>query len=285
MSFHETKLITSKDWDVWLNVVKSKSTSYHIWSLVNPALNTKPTLLPEPQEPAIPYIPDIALAGDISKAVSNYKLQLTKYKTDLARWEKQQSSLTGILDFLYASISNANLIYLESVEVHPWDYLRALKAKMAPWDPARSLAIEKEYHRVRAGPTSRQSAEAWMDEWTQTLARARDDGLAETSDPARVYRDFFLAIEEHAPMLSSVCEFSMSSTMDFTTALATAEEMFRRKIRPHSTKEIASHSLFAIGNTTSNTSNNAPGPSRQEPQNPLEQAQAKTATSNPLRSS
>ena len=240
MSFQETKLITSKDWDDWLIVVKGKSSSYHIWSLVNPALNTKPTALPEPQEPAIPHIPDTASAEDSSKAVSKYTLQVTKYNTDLARWEKQQASFTRILDFIYASISKANLVYIESAEVHPWDYLRALQAKLAPSDSARSLAIEKDYHRVKAGPTSRQSVEAWIDEWTHTLARARDNGLAETSDPERVYRDFLLAIEKYAPILSSVCEFNMSSMTDFTTALAISEDDFRRYIRHHGTKETAS---------------------------------------------
>ena len=217
-------------------IVKGKSTSQHIWNLVNPALNTKPAALPESQEPVMPLIPDTSSAEDSSRALSKYKLQVTKYETDLARWENQQASLASILDFLYASISKANLVYLERVEVHPWDYLRALKAKLAPSDLARSFAIEKEYHRVKTGPTSRQSIEAWIDEWTHTLARARNNGLAEASDQKRIYRDFLLAVENYAPTLSSVCKLGMSSTTDFTTALATAEERFRHYIRLHGTK-------------------------------------------------
>ena len=256
MSSHETKLITSKDWDAWLNVVKGKATSYHIWGLVNPAINTKPAELIEPVEPSIPQLPDTASAEDGLKAVSAYRLLMTKYKTDLAKWEKQQASFTKLLDFMYASVSKANLTYLESVEVHPWDYLRALKAKLAPSDSARSLAVEKEYNRVKAGPGSRQSVEAWVDDWAHTLARAKDDGLAEALDQRRVYRDFLLAIEKHAPMLSQVCEFNMDTITDFSTALATAQEKFRHHIRLYDTKKVASHSAFATNETQKNTKAN-----------------------------
>ena len=255
MSFHETKLITSKDWDAWLNVVKGKSTGYHVWGFVNPALDIRPASLPKPVKP-VPLIPDTATAEQESRALTAYKLALAEYKTNLSEWEKQEASFTKLIDFFYASVSKAHTVYFESCEeVHPWDYLRSLKIRLAPSDSARSLTIEKEYHRVKAGPGTRQSAEAWIDDWTHTVARAKDNGLAEASDPKRLYRDFVLAIEKHAPMLSQVCEFSMSNLTDFTAALTLAEEKFRHHIRLHDSKKTGSHSAFATGSTNNAASN------------------------------
>ena len=243
-STQEVKLITSKDWDAWIAIVKGKATGYLIWDLVNPALTTKPTVLIEPIEPAFPAISADAAAN--SASLTAYKLNMTRYKSQVSMWEKQHASFTKLIDFIYSTVGKANLIYLQNTEVHPWDFLRALKAKLAPSDSARSLAVEKEYHRLKAGPGSRRDVEAWVDDWSQTLVQAKDNNLAEALDNRRVYRDFLLAIEKHAPVLAQFCVYGEDNITDYQAALAIAEEKFRQHIRLHDVgKGGVSHSAFA----------------------------------------
>ena len=257
MSYQETKLITSKDWDAWLNVVKGKSTGYHVWGLVNPALDTKPESFPKPVKPVKPqHAADTAMAL-VTRDYADYKTDLSEYKADLAEWEKQQASFTKLIDFFYASVSKANAVYLEGCkEVHPWDYLRALKTKLAPSGPARKIALEKDYNRVKAGPGSRQSPEAWIDDQTHIVARAKDQGLAEATDDERLFRDFALAIESYAPTLSQVCQFGIIKLTNYVEALTEAEEQFRQFVRLYEKKKTGSHTVFATGNTNNNTDSN-----------------------------
>ena len=134
---------------------------------------------------------------------------------------------------------------MQDLEADPWSYLQAPEFKVTNSDWAREIAVEKDYHRVRTGPSSRQDIEAWMHEWTRTLLKAKSIGLAETINDQRVYRDFILAIWDYAPILAQICHFSMDEEADYSIALTRIEERFLRHIRYSDAKSTVSHSTFA----------------------------------------
>ncbi|KAL8717048.1 MAG: hypothetical protein Q9225_005675 [Loekoesia sp. 1 TL-2023] len=142
MSIRELKLASSKDWDAWITIVKGKAIAYRIWDLIDPSKVEKPTPLEKPEEPELD-IPDNEEEEEYTKLLVRYKLQMAKYKSQRSKWKEQHESFTKLIDFIYDTITVANIVYIQKIEVHPWNILRALKQKLAPPDSAYSLGVRK----------------------------------------------------------------------------------------------------------------------------------------------
>ena len=56
-----------------------------------------------------------------------------------------------------------NVTFIQNVEPHPWNVLRALKNTLAPSDQAQSLEVDQRYRKLCKGPGT-QDLEAWLDE-------------------------------------------------------------------------------------------------------------------------
>ena len=84
-------------------------------------------------------------------ALSVYKIQKEEQRTKEALFKKQLTLFSKIIDFIYNTVSAYNQVFFEKVEVYPWDYLRALKVRLAPTDSARIISIEDKYNEVKVG--------------------------------------------------------------------------------------------------------------------------------------
>ena len=241
----EFKLEKSKDWNAWIAVIKGKAVGHQIWDKIDPSLAIKPQQIQKPQEVEEPDEDSI----DDPNAYIKYKLQLTTYKAKLARWKEQHEGLSKLVDLIYDTVSVTNLTYIQKVEVHPWDLLRALRARLVPSDSARSLELERDYERLKKGPTNKQNIETWLDDYVQMYTLAKEHGIAEITNTQRTYRDFLLAIESQATVLAQMHEYLIDTATDKEQLLFEVIEKFRNHIRlreaKKTTKNTAGNSAFS----------------------------------------
>lgn len=126
-----------------------------------------------------------------------FKARKEIYKGQMDKFERQEKAFTDLITFIQETIAPHNVKFIQQVEPHPWNHLQALKARLAPSDQARSLEVEQRYHKLCKGPGN-QNMEAWLDEWTMTLANATQQGIAEVTGN-RPVRDFLIAIRSKEP--------------------------------------------------------------------------------------
>lgn len=240
----ELKLSTSKDWNAWLSIVKAKAHGHDVWNLVDPSSITKP-----PNQPVKPIEPDLdAQQGtDFTEKHARYKVEMGKYKQLYKEYEKQKEGLVKVTDLILATISVANITYIQKVKVHPWDQLVALKARLAPTNAARSFELEQQYHRLAKGPSNRQNIDQWLDEYMKMYTLGKKASIAECTDERRVYRDFLLSIEKMAPTFAEMRQILAPAIPDHHAVLIIAIDDFRQHMRLKEAQKGkgASHSAFA----------------------------------------
>lgn len=108
MSKRKPKLSSSKDWDSWIAVVRSKATGYQIWDLVDPSKPLRPVMISKPQEPEL-NIPEDVDKDMGSRILAGYKLHMQQYKSQLTKCEKQHASFTKLNGFIYDTITVAKI--------------------------------------------------------------------------------------------------------------------------------------------------------------------------------
>ena len=244
----ELKLGSFKDWDAWLSVVRAKATGYSIWSLIDPATEPRPVGKLEPTEPDL----DGQTGIDFNEKLARYKIASSKYKKELQDWKEQKDSMAKIINHIYDTTTVTNLSFIQTIEVHPWNVLRALKARLSPSDSARSLELEQQYNRMTRGPTSRQSIDAWLDDYLKMLTLAKQARIAEVIDSKRAYRDFLHAIEKTAPTFAEVQELQLETIQDHEAKLISIIDTFRHHMRMKEARKgraVISNSAFAADET------------------------------------
>lgn len=251
---------SQKDWDPWIAIVKAKATGYKIWNLINPALEEKPAARLEPTRPILN-----AMEGDdfVEKNL-RYKYAMTEYKQDLQAYKEEQEAMAKMITHIYDTTASGNLTFIEKVEVHPWNVLRALKARLAPKDAARRLDLEKRYRHLIKGPSKSQSAEAWLDDYQKMHDLGKEYKIAEIVDEERAYRDFLEAVHGTIPEFSNAHYMALYKVTNFDEKLLQIIEECRHYLRLTDArkKSSASNSAFAASvssdNTTSEENNNKP---------------------------
>ncbi|KAL8764065.1 MAG: hypothetical protein Q9184_000276 [Pyrenodesmia sp. 2 TL-2023] len=112
MSKRELKLVTSKDWDPWLAIVRGKATGYRVRELVNPEVNIKPAVIPKPSRPTLKE-PENEDAEVNLKALARYNFKMKKHKAEQADWKEKHESFTKLVEYNFDTISAACVIYLQ----------------------------------------------------------------------------------------------------------------------------------------------------------------------------
>lgn len=123
-------------------------------------------------------------------ASENYKINSLIFRNKLVAYENQQQGIIHLITFIQETITAQNAIYIQYVEPHPWDQLRALQARLAPTDTARLMDIEARYEKLIKGP-GEQDMETYLVGWEQTYTQVKERKLY--SDKKAV-RDFLVAL-------------------------------------------------------------------------------------------
>ena len=248
MNKTELKLATSKDWDPWITIVRTRATGFMIWDKINPSLSEKPASLDRPDEPN--YIED--LPGEKPEEIvakrADYRFREKQWQKKEAKWKEQHESFNKIIEFIYSTVTIGNTAYLQKVEAHPWDLLRALKLKLAPSDTARLMDLRRKYSLVKVGPKNRQSIETWLDKWNQIYSLGKEYGVADCKDARTACTDFIIAIDAYAPVIVGMYEARLDKSEDIEALLFELIEAFRQHIRMRDSKTLTvSNSAFATG--------------------------------------
>ena len=68
------------------------------------------------------------MAGDtFLEKHARFKIAQSDYKRELQEQEKEKEAMGKIINFIYDTTSVSNLTYIQKVEIHPWNVLRALQ--------------------------------------------------------------------------------------------------------------------------------------------------------------
>lgn len=204
MASREPKLVSLKDWDAWITVIKGKAITYDVWDLINPENDVKPALLSRPKEP------DPIAGTPTMESIAIHAYYHKEYKSKIAAWKEQKESISKINEYIFTTTAATNLKTIQKTEPSPWDLLRALKLRLTPSDSARCIELETEYHRLQEGPGNRQNPEAWIEEWRNNYDLARQHRIAEVMDIKRAYRDFLQALGKVAPILPPVHQYAVT---------------------------------------------------------------------------
>ena len=197
MAASQKKIVLNKpeDWDTWISFLKMKATNLNIWGLIDPQLPVKPEALAKPIEPI--FDPGASTASFNKDGYEFYKAQHHLYRPQLARYKKQKEAFVSIISFIQETITAHNVVFIQHVEGHPYDILKALKERLAPTDKARTLQLRVRYDKLRKGPGN-QNIEAWVNDWQQWFYEASACKLAEVEGD-RAITDFLLAIKTKNP--------------------------------------------------------------------------------------
>ncbi len=183
-------LIKSTDWDVWISFVRSRTENSEIWELVNSNLETKSIDL---QRSINSSFNVSTRASEIDKdAYDLYKIQSHVYKTSLVEYEREKKVLSKLNSFIRKSLAIQNAMYIQKIDSHLWNVLRALKQRLAFTNTICSLEIERKYHQL-CKRSERQEIEKWIENWQTTYADAKTYNVTEISE-TRSQRDFLLTV-------------------------------------------------------------------------------------------
>ena len=238
------KLKKSKDWDVWLFIIKNKAIVYQIWDKINLTLIIKSNCLQKSQ--AVQKLIANIIATD-SDVYITYKFELAVHKIELTEWKKQYEDFRKIIDVIHDIVSLINLIYIQKMKIHFWSILRAIKARLASSDSARIIKFEKEYTRFMKG-SSRQNVEAWLNDYIQ-LYILKKHNIVEIENTHRAFKDFILIIEQLASILIQQYESQLNKTENQEELLFRLIEKFRNHIRLRNVKKIfniTDNSAFSV---------------------------------------
>lgn len=184
------KLEKPADWTVWLLFIRTRAQIDNIWDLVDPDIEERPLYLTRPIEPT--YEGPLETTKDFSITdFELYKARAVIYKAQLAKYTIQHEAFKGLITYIQSTISAAAAVFIQEVEAHPWNLLKALKRRLAPSDEYRRLEIEVKYRELCKGPGN-QDIDKWLDSWQLTYSEGKELHVAEKQAklPTQLYLDF-----------------------------------------------------------------------------------------------
>ena len=98
----ELKLSFSKNWNVWLSIVRVKIIKYSIWKLIDFSKEIKSTS----KLKFIKFDLNTQENDNFTKKHVKYKIVFFKYKKKLQNWKKQKNFMTKIINHIVKNLKN-----------------------------------------------------------------------------------------------------------------------------------------------------------------------------------
>ena len=179
----------SRDWDNWLEMVKSASLRADVWAFVNP--NTPANLLPLFQQPIRPSPNTVkavstpstiesrldsqsqgTLYSDLSLDEREYLRTLeADYNYNLKIYKRQKTGLTDVRFFIQQTINKDFLGYTRKCET-PYEMLVNLQKRFAPKTLGRETEVVNRWLALQTAPKGN-NLDNWLMKWDATF----EDGL------------------------------------------------------------------------------------------------------------
>ena len=247
----EIKLKFSKNWNVWLSIVRAKINEYLIWKLINSSKKTKSINKLE----FIKFDLNTQLNDNFNEKLVKYKITFSKYKKKLQNWKKQTNFMTKIINHIYDITSTTNLNFIQNIEIHSWNVLRTLKTRLIFFDSIKSLKLKQQYDRMIKNFFNRQNIDVWLNDYLKMFTFVKQTKIVEIIDNKRVYKNFLHSIEKIAFIFVEIYEFQLKKIIDHETKFLLFIEIFRHHMRMKKTRKKKSttfNSTFIVNENKKN---------------------------------
>jgi len=194
-------LTSQKDWDEWVEIIKSIAIASNIWNLIDPNTANPLTL----EEPPAPKPTNVNSAKTIFSTLDeDEKEELRElrreHKRELNLYDRQKQALNTLRIQIQQTVSRANLSYTFNCEtVH--DMLVKLQKRFNPTSEAREREVIQRYQKLRVPPRDR-AIEPWLQEWERAYNDCSRLKLPDI-DGNRAVRDFIYTVDKLEPGFTS----------------------------------------------------------------------------------
>ena len=132
-------LKSQADWPRWLAVIQTKANHNSVWDYIKPTLDNE--VRPELHKPSPPTIatfsatPNATLQSLDTEQLRRYEMAYKVYKDELKDWERQQTTINDIDDYIMRTTG----VYWSTIERIQGvkERLQRLKEHVAPLNYAR----------------------------------------------------------------------------------------------------------------------------------------------------
>ncbi|OCK72821.1 hypothetical protein K432DRAFT_256122, partial [Lepidopterella palustris CBS 459.81] len=163
------------DWQAWFLVVQNKALRAGVWKYVDPSVENPPAL------PELPIPPTPSKINSAAKTyydlnpdeIQRYNVLQNTYRNEVATYNQIQLPLNSIYDYILATVSKRNLVYVRECST-PHSLLQALRKRLAPTDRGRKLEIQKKLSELYRPPTTERQIDTWLQQWETVYQEAKD---------------------------------------------------------------------------------------------------------------
>jgi len=195
-------LTSQKDWDEWIEVIKTSAIASDIWYLVNPDIANPPTLEEPPAPKPIDINPQKTTFSALDEDEKEELRELQRErKRNLNRYDRRKQALAALRIRIQETVTRANLSYTFNCET-VYDMLVKLQKRFSPTDEAREREIIQRYQKLKISPPRDRPIEPWLQDWEKTYDDCRRLGLPDT-DGNRAARDFIYSVDNIEPGFTS----------------------------------------------------------------------------------
>jgi len=206
-------LKSQADWPRWLAVVQTKANHNSVWDYVKPTLK-KDEVRRELHEPPAPVVQDFSTTPDATiqsltaQQLQRYELAYKIYKDELKKWERKQTTINDIDDYIMRT-TGAYWSTIERVQGVK-ERLQRLQEHVAPSTYAREQDVLARYESVRNSAKATQTGE-WLRQWESILSDLKERKLPE-AEGIRPTRVFLKAVESIQPLFTQHWTNTIEST-------------------------------------------------------------------------
>ena len=163
-----------KDWDDWIEVIRTTALGADIWDLIDPGkpkASIPALALPIRPEPSHIKPPEAGQAATTYSQLSTdekeqFRQLQTDYNYDRKEYDRKRKALADIRVRIVETIKRDYVSYTYKCEsVH--DILVKLKDRLAPTDKIRERELIEQY-RTACKPPKSQNIEQWIQKWERT---------------------------------------------------------------------------------------------------------------------
>ena len=250
----ELKLSFSKNWNAWFSIVRVKVSEYSIWNLIDSFINIKFTS----KQKFTKFNFDSQANTNFIEKHARYKIAFSKYKKKFQNWKKQKNFMTKIINHIYDITTITNLNFIQIIEIHSWNVLQALKARLTFFDSIKSLKLKQQYNRMTRKSINRQNIDVWLNDYLKMLTLVKQVKIAEIIDNKRAYRNFLHAIKKIVSIFVEVYELQLEVVVNHETQFIIIIDIFRHHMRmkkARKKREIIFNSTFVVDENEKSISN------------------------------
>ena len=156
------------DWPRWIAVIQTKANHHNVWDHIKPTLDDK-EVRQELREPTPPVVKTFSATPDVipeptiqtltADQLKRYEMAYKVYKDDLKKWERKQTTINDIDDYIMRT-TGTYWLTIEKVQ-GVRERLKALKNHVAPTSYAREQEVLVRYESVRRSAKATKTEE-WL---------------------------------------------------------------------------------------------------------------------------